>query len=588
MAFTTLADRFEEKSKEIYNRFSANGFQPVVVKPDTDGVFGSRSRIKNDTRSVPTVSVLRDTKRVSSFLNTADGRLFITKQLLLQTGNTFENTRIYNPLSPLQNVVPFVHARRHIPTQVITSIFLNPYLPGTLQPSTVNTISGKFEIVGRIQALDFSKKGFLRDIGGIAKSYIGMQLKNAIKILPSEQNYYTGRPEYKAFGYSKGELLPAFSPGPVLYDPQPISQRGIPKLGVVANIKSKLLSLVRAESIGPAFLAKRFGNRRLDIPLDLLRDPRDTSLLTTEQYKELQTKREDLFTPTTPEKPSSFVLAANEFRKSFYEKNGRGSSRLRSKYFTEFANGVDDINTTNPVVASSTATSGKTGIIDPYNFANFVSNDTTDSAGSSGNVRTSDRLNYANIEKAQQNNDLIYFYFKRMDANANPVHFRALISSIKESIKPEFNEQRYVGRTERFVTYGGAKRGLNLVFNIAAFSNKEVDGMWSRVNYLSGLAFPIDVKNGFMIPPLFKLSIGGLYDDQPCYIESLDYDFLDETITFNNRQVPFAVNVNMQLSILEKRSKFYDSPFYKITEQAEQTIRDRQREVEDILGIVRL
>jgi len=588
MAFTTLADRFEEKSKEIYNRFSANGFQPVVVKPDTDGVFGSRSRIKNDTRSVPTVSVLRDTKRVSSFLNTADGRLFITKQLLLQTGNTFENTRIYNPLSPLQNVVPFVHARRHIPTQVITSIFLNPYLPGTLQPSTVNTISGKFEIVGRIQALDFSKKGFLRDIGGIAKSYIGMQLKNAIKILPSEQNYFTGRPEYKAFGYSKGELLPAFSPGPVLYDPQPISQRGIPKLGVVANIKSKLLSLVRAESIGPAFLAKRFGNRRLDIPLDLLRDPRDTSLLTTEQYKELQTKREDLFTPTTPEKPSSFVLAANEFRKSFYEKNGRGSSRLRSKYFTEFANGVDDINTTNPVVASSTATSGKTGIIDPYNFAYFVSNDTTDSAGSSGNVRTSDRLNYANIEKAQQNNDLIYFYFKRMDANANPVHFRALISSIKESIKPEFNEQRYVGRTERFVTYGGAKRGLNLVFNIAAFSNKEVDGMWSRVNYLSGLAFPIDVKNGFMIPPLFKLSIGGLYDDQPCYIESLDYDFLDETITFNNRQVPFAVNVNMQLSILEKRSKFYDSPFYKITEQAEQTIRDRQREVEDILGIVRL
>lgn len=584
----TLADLFNEKSQDIYKRFSVNGFQPVVVKPDTDGVFGSRSRIKNDNRSVPTVSVLRDTKRVSSFLNTVDGRLFITNQLLLQTGNTFENTRIYNPLSPLQNVVPFVHTRRHIPTQVITSVFLNPYLPGTLQPSTVNTISGKFEIVGRIQALDFSKKGFFRDVGGIAKSYIGMQLKNAIKILPSEQNYYTGRPEYKAFGYSKGELLPAFSPGPVLYDPQPLSQRGIPKLGVVANIKSKLLSLVRAESIGPAFLARRFGNRRLDIPVDLLRDPRDTSLLTTEQYNQLQADRKDLFTPTTPEKPSSFVLAANEFRKSFYDKNGRGSSRLRSKYFTEFANGVDDINTTNPVVASSAATSGKTGIIDPYNFANFVSNKTTETAGTTGNVRTSDKLNYANIEKEQQNNDLIYFYFKRIDADANPVHFRALISSIKESIKPEFNEQRYVGRTERFVTYGGAKRGLNLVFNIVAFSNKEVDGMWSRVNYLSGLAFPRGVKNGFMVPPLFKLSIGGLYDDQPCYIESLDYDFLDEYITFNDRQVPFAVNVTMQLSILEKRSKFYDSPFYKITERAEETIRNRQREVEDILGIVRL
>ncbi len=80
-----------------------------------------------------------------------------------------------------------------------------------------------------------------------------------------------------------------------------------------------------------------------------------------------------------------------------------------------------------------------------------------------------------------------------------------------------------------------------------------------------------------MVPPLFKITIGSIYDNQPCYIESLDYDFLDETITFDiNKEVPFAVNVNMQLSILEKRSKFFDSPFYKITEQIakEQLVQD--------------
>ena len=107
----------------------------------------------------------------------------------------------------------------------------------------------------------------------------------------------------------------------------------------------------------------------------------------------------------------------------------------------------------------------------------------------------------------------------------------------------------------------------SLSFNIVAFSESEVEGMWSRVNYLSGLAFPKGVENGFMVPPLFKMTIGGLYENQPCYIESLDYDFLDESITFDiNQEVPFAINVTMQLSILEKRSKFYDSPFYKITE----------------------
>jgi len=134
-----------------------------------------------------------------------------------------------------------------------------------------------------------------------------------------------------------------------------------------------------------------------------------------------------------------------------------------------------------------------------------------------------------------------------------------------------------VGRTERFVTYGGAKRGLSLSFNIVAFSDGELDGMWTKVNYLTGLAFPKGVQNGFMTPPLFKFTIGGLYDNQPCYIESLDYDFLDESITFDiDREVPFAINVNMQLSILEKRSKFHDSPFYKITEDAEQIIRERR------------
>lgn len=585
----TLADLFNEKSQNIYKRFSADGFQPVVIKPDTEGVFGSKSRIKNDTRSVPTVSILRDTKRVSKFLGSADGRLFIGKQLFLQTANTFENTRIYNPASVLQNVIPFVHARRHIPTQVITSIFLNPYLPGTLQPSTVNTISSKFETVDKIQALDITdRQGFLRNLGGIAKSYIGIQLKNSIKILPSAQNYYTGRPEYKAFGYFKGELT-SFSPGPVLYDPQPISQRGIPKLNVVANVKTKLLSLVRAESIGPAFLAKTFGRGTI-LPRNLLRDPRDSSLLTQEQYNELQNKRADIFKPVTPKKTSSFVLAAAEFRKNFYDTNkkenttmGRTTAdRLKSKYFTESPNSVSDKNTTTPTKLF--ATSERTGIIDPYNFANFRSkNELTNEK-----YLYTDVLNYSNIEKIQKDADIINFYFKRVEQTANPVQFRALISSIKESIRPEFNEQRYVGRTERFVTYGGAKRGVSISFNIVAFSEFEVDGMWSRVNYLSGLAFPQDVKNGFMVPPLFKFTIGKLYDNQPCYIESLDYDFLDETITFNEREVPFAINVNMQLSILEKRSKFYDSPFYKITENAESTISARSRLPSSLLLGVRI
>jgi len=519
----TLADLFNTKSKEIYNKFSANGFQPVVVKPDTDGVFGSRSRIKNDTRSVPTVPVLRDTQRVSKFLTSAEGVLFLTKQTLLQTGNTFVNTKLYNPASPLLNVVPFLHIRRNIPTKVLV-----PNASGLLQNPTVNNITSKFQITGQLQAFSTGRRSLLPTIGSIAKTYLATQLKNAANtIIPLPQNYLDSRPEYRVFGQT----------GPVVFAVQPLNERGIPRTSLTANIKNIVTSKVRTPLVktNAGVLNRALPKSLRGVVPAPAPTPTDSDI----------------------NKIPTFVQAATQFRQNFYDKQLKKFSRdttnhrLRSKYFNESDNGTFDQFSG----VYGTAKSTSTGIQDPYNKAKSVP--TTDI----------NKINYNNIIKEQgRNSDIIKFIFRDVN-DSNPVYFRALLSSIKESIKTEFNEQRYVGRTERFVTYGGAKRGLSLSFNVVAFSQDEVEGMWSKVNYLSGLAFPKGVKNGFMVPPLFKMTIGGLYENQPCYIESLDYDFLDESITFDiNQEVPFAVNVTMQLSILEKRSKFFDSPFYKITE----------------------
>jgi hypothetical protein len=183
------------------------------------------------------------------------------------------------------------------------------------------------------------------------------------------------------------------------------------------------------------------------------------------------------------------------------------------------------------------------------------------------------QLSYNSIVgNKEEATDIIKFIFSEADGT-NPVHFRALISSIKENIKPEYTEQRYVGRIERFVTYSGVKRSVSLQFNIVAMSDAELDNMWLRINNLSGRAFPRAISaNGFMVPPLFKITVGGIYENQPCYIETLDYDFLDESITFDiDKEVSKVINVNMSLTLLEKRTKVYDSPFYKITEQLQGT-----------------
>ena len=524
MAFETLAERFEKSSQQIYTRFAAKQTpesKPYIsIIPDS---AQSRNRIKEDTRSVPVVSTLRDQNRVSKFLRSSDGLLFISKQALLQTGNTFVNTKLFNPLSTQLSAIPFLHPRRHIVQNT-----LRVSVPGLLQNTTVNTISNKFDIVGSLQT-NIAERGLLKTIGSVAKSYLATQLKNAANaVLPIPQNYLQSRPEYNTFNYN----IPGGT-GPILFDPQPLDQRGIARLSISANIKAAVATKVRSA-------VTNFAKTRLN--LSLPKALRGIVPVITDE-------------PIDQDIIKNFEGAAAKFRQNFYDKN-RNITRLKSRYFGESSNGVSEAaDSVNRVFAKPSRQDSSQKYRDSYNVTSSVT------------TLDENTINYGNVIKEQEpNSDIIKFIFREAD-DSNPVYFRALLSSIKESIKTEFNEQRYVGRTERFVTYGGAKRSVNLGFNVVAFSKDEIDGVWTKINYLSGLAFPKDVQNGFMVPPLFKITIGGIYENQPCYIETLDYDFLDESITFDiDKEVPFAVNVTMQLSLFEKRSKFYDSPFYKITE----------------------
>lgn len=565
-----LEDLFNTKKQNIYDKFSPSETQYVSVKPDTKnasqfaardalkaikqlklpsetGVLTSNSRVKDDTQSIPIVSTARDAIRVFKFLDSPNGRLFIAKQLLLQTANTFTNTKIYNPTSPLLSTVPFIHPSRH----VIQSL-LRPNTPGLLQNNTTNNIASTIQVTGALRAVRSGNSSLFRGATTAIKSFASAQLKNAANIiLPISQNYYSSRPEYIVFNLSKNtDYLTSKQTGPFLFEPQPLSQRGTVKLSTTANLSNTVISAPRAILLGAARLTLN-----KVIP----------KLLRGKVPNPAETGR-------TPYRPGTFEEEALKFKRSFYTKLEDKYKNIPSiRFQSPYIDGTSIGGQTDRLGARVSIESKKTGIQDDYNT---TTNKVT--------VDRENTINYNNIIRDYQvqspaglppNPDIIKFIFREADRqSSNPVQFRALLSSIKESIKPQFNEQQYVGRTERFVTYAGAKRNVSLMFNVVAFSQQEIEGMWSRINYLSGLAFPKGQVNGFMVPPLFKMTIGNLYENQPCYIESLDYDFLDESITFDTiNEIPFAVNVTMQLSLLEKRTKFYDSPFYKITEQLAET-----------------
>ena len=107
-----LSVLYTQNSDAIYNKYKLqtdynNGLlrfgpkQPfITVTPNTarKGVNGLK---RFESRALPIGSALQDVVRVSKFSVSGNGVIFLGKQLVLQGLNTFNETKIYNPLMPI-------------------------------------------------------------------------------------------------------------------------------------------------------------------------------------------------------------------------------------------------------------------------------------------------------------------------------------------------------------------------------------------------------------------------------------------------------------------------------------------------------
>lgn len=566
MAFETLADKYNLKSREIYARFS-NPEQLVEIKPASDL---SRERIIDDNRSLPFRSTRRDITRISRLLVSENpGRLFLAKQILLQTGNTFAETRIYNPTSPLTNVVPFLHRPRQFkpPTEK----------RGALQTDTVNSFNQPPTTLRGLVGQVF--RTVVRPVSAITASFLGPRKGY-------EDKFYLRPEELVQFGrFRVGPSLSYEMFRVPLYAQQPLDLRGQKKRPLSTSALVRGETTLTREFVAYAVAANaylsqfNFGPRVSQS--DLLRGTESKIPNTINEFSVIK-KAARAFNPSNSDQPAPPAYAVSvpvgngrrnltfNDRLSEYVRNiERTQGSSTNGYFDGNGTTLDTVETIEGVNQSKK--SGRTLLLDPLNGRTPVS-------GSASN-----RVDYSSIVTTLQertgttDKDIVKFIFRQVtETNGDrgqPVQFRAFISELRQNVKPEYTETKYVGRTERFVNYSGAKRSVTMNFNIVAFSASELDNMWLRINYLTGLAFPRGVfDNGFMIPPLFRITVGDIYVDQPCYIENLDFDFLDDKITFDvDREVSQVINVSLSLSLLEKRSKFINSPYYGITEKLQGT-----------------
>jgi hypothetical protein len=477
----------------------------IEIKPyssaNVDEIYSvDTSRMSRDSRSNPLVSGPRDVIRMQRYLNSSAGINFKAFQQILQAGNTFGQSQGYNPVSVETMVLNYRNATFYNPLERVSRI-----LEGD---AIINT-----ELQGRLQkrtALDAQSKLRLKFVGGSS----------------------------------------------------PQSQQS-PLLGALNNLLSATLR-DRVNNINipvPGFARRLFGN---SINVGQVSRQLDAIAAGAEAIRRgLNTNNSTLETDQT----AYDSLYLNNLWPLMKENDGtvrnfQGRQGTRQQYLERARQAIrkgKDINNINKNTVEypeddyrssatytedvrSAGTKTKEGLItatyikDEMNFIN---------QGTAGAVDAKQ------LDGLHEDTDYIKFRIVVPGVFDKGINFRAFIEDINHSSKGQYDEVRYVGRPERFITYKGMNRSMTVSIFLVAFSDQELATIWARANMLNKLTFPIDASGGFMTPPIARLTIGNVIVNQPGYIENVDMRLQDIPWDID-RELPQAIKLNFTYNIIEE------------------------------------
>ena len=129
--------------------------------------------------------------------------------------------------------------------------------------------------------------------------------------------------------------------------------------------------------------------------------------------------------------------------------------------------------------------------------------------------------NYSDDDK-----DFIKFKFKDL-VNDQFIIFRAILSGISDSITPEWEATRYIGRPDDVHVYTGTSRSVSFSFNIYPNTKQEFPVLLEKLNYLVGLCYPTYTEQNRMVAPFIDLTIGDMFVNTPGFLSSLSVDVDD-------------------------------------------------------------
>lgn len=548
--------------------------QPLIWRQP--GYNSSLQNVQKYTgRGLPVASATTDVERVTKFMMTGQGVLFLGKQFILQGMNAFNETTLYNPASPVTaaarvSTLGFIdRPMRHVDTSgnmlrnLGSSLGLDKligsngpiHVSGTAEavtlPSEAKTGSkglirsrtgttARQLFIKKINPANGSngKGGFLSNLGqSLLKTYLP-----AIGGLPDQFSGLSG-PKYRAdqdayvlMNGSSRLGTNEFTPGDKTYE----------KFPTKANLTTG--SLVKNPDIGTTNeleISTIPDDTVFDVPVrSVATAVRSVATMATMKYSDL-----------VPNK----ILPTN-----------KGAGREVDGGYVKLIESSTEAERTLKNLGFKTGVSSGNGSIDATTGKIVVSELTGEE---SGPIQDLQEMLSGNVWQEQ----IISFWFKDV-INGIYLPFSSTVKGISDSHAVDWEEVQYLGRPDKVFNYKGFTRDLSFTFIAYCMSVRDLEPLWRKINYLVGLARPSNFTDtGFFVPPLVELRMGDLYHNQPIILRTISITIPDDAswellssatansiyrygigrneIVIDNvryAQVPTRIEVSVNASVLEK------------------------------------
>jgi len=644
----TLADRFTDSSVAIYSKFSpydasGGGFSLGYQQPYVwTGLNDSRVKKylkKYDNTTFPVGSSIQDTQRLTKFMASGTGLVFSAIQFSIQNQNAFNETRIWNPASivtsgGISSLARLFGAQDKYPMRHIESSgggFFATIGDGLLSSVGIKTKA----ILDKVAPPGTAKLG-LEALSIESKSGAGW----AAKGLTRYQTSVAGRDHFMAKFVSNGtnaqgqsvfstflkslgnsiiskvtSLIPSTKSKEadwkyrVEYSDKVKAYHAFyeDRSGLLSyNINGQIYTTEHVHRFYPStddrdtkdnwyYGPTQSSNGNFSSPIEKLTDTLKTqnfdpsvdvhgkTLGKPSNINSTVTKKtvDEALGDSTVNRINSAVIKWNTIQKANKDYDAISSELFKGAYKT-YKDIRDTIgaNYENSII-------DKTKVLD--------SGDGKDMAGSmkSDGYNQYKPIKSKNIPKQlldrteNTSRDIIFFYFYDV-VNEVYIPFRATMTGMSENTSVEWEDFQYIGRADKLYMYKGFSREIYFTFSVYASSVSDLEPMWNRINYLSGLTRPAKYTEGkaegglgeFMYPPMLKFRIGDLFVDQPAVIRNFGVNVPDDSpwetlratiYSYNNgkisstrnvAQLPMKVDITVSMALIEKERSQTDALRY--------------------------